>query len=164
MEKLGISLRVFFFPMLADDTVHLVTVEFVLNGETKAHDPTFVTIPATGKGKNKRVGMCYVICKKCGSMAMTAKKLAMIACEQYASSKGPKRQQLVERLRACLDNKDIGDELKKGARTVLNIIDSGAGCSTDTATEHASDRSHCVACQFFGSFCLCALQALCVQH
>ena len=69
-------------------------------------------------------------------MALTAKRLAKITCEQYASSKGPKRKQLVERLRACLDNADISDDLKKGARTVLNIIDSGAGGSTDTAADN----------------------------
>jgi hypothetical protein len=104
-------------------------------GDAGAHDPTFVTIPATGNGKQKRVGMSYVICKTCGSMALTAKRLAKIACEQYASSKGPKRKQLVERLRACLKNADISDDLKKGARTVLEIIDSGAVCTTDTAAD-----------------------------
>ena len=104
-------------------------------GDAGAHDPTFVTIPATGNGKQKRVGMSYVICKTCGSMALTAKRLAKIACEQYASSKGPKRKQLVERLRACLKNADISDDLKKGARTVLEIIDSGAFRTTDTAAD-----------------------------
>ena len=40
-------------------------------GDAGAHDPTFVTIPATGNGKQKRVGMSYVICKTCGSMALS---------------------------------------------------------------------------------------------
>ena len=105
-------------------------------GDAGAHDPTFVSIPPTGKSKQKRGGISYVICQQCGSMAMTAKRLAKIACEQFASSKGPKRKQLVERLRACLGNADISDDLKKGARTVLNIIDSGAGISTDTASDN----------------------------
>lgn len=107
-------------------------------GDAGAHDPTFVSVPATGKGKQKRVGVVYVICKTCGSIAGTAKRLGKIACEKLASSKGPKRKQLVERLRACLNDADINDDLKKGARTVLSIIDTGAGSSTDIA----SDNTH----------------------
>eukprot|EP00435_Cladocopium_sp_Y103_P050110 s1517_g15.t1 len=102
-------------------------------GDAGAHDPVFVTIPITGKQKKKRGGMSKAICKKCGTMAQHARELATMPCEKIASSRGPRRKQLIARLRDCLKQPAISPELKRGAQTVLNIIDVSGGNSTDTA-------------------------------
>ena len=87
--------------------------------------------------------MSKAICKKCGTMAQHARKLASMPCEQMASSRGPKRKQLIARLRGCLKQPAISLELKRGDETVLDIIDASVGTSTDTAetNEHQFEAS-----------------------
>ena len=105
-------------------------------GDAGSHEPVLVTLPMTGKAKQKRGGMAKVICRKCGKMANQAKELATLSCEKYVAGNGPKRKKMLARLRACLNKASISDALKDGARTVLNIIDSGKGSSKDTAPKH----------------------------
>ena len=105
-------------------------------GDAGSHEPVLVTLPMTGKAKQKRGGMAKVICRKCGKMANQAKELATLSCEKYVADNGPKRKKMLARLRACLNKASISDALKDGARTVLNIIDSGKGSSKDTAPKH----------------------------
>ena len=107
----------------------------IKKGDAGQHDPLLVSLPACNKTKkNNRNSLSRVICRKCGTITAQVKQLAKLRCEN-CPKRGPKRKALVNRLRACLDKPSVADELKKGARTVLDIIDPGVS-NSPCAQEH----------------------------
>ena len=106
----------------------------IKKGDAGKHDPLLVSLPACNRTKNNnRTSFSKVICRKCGTIADRAKQLAKLRCEKFGS-RGPKRKALIKRLRACLDKPSVSDNLKEGARTVLDIIDPGVPDTHSTQT------------------------------
>ena len=99
-------------------------------GEAGDHDPALVALPMTskaqGKQKKQRRGLMRAICRRCGRMTQTIPMLQATKCILAPiSPRGVhQRRALVTRLQDAVNNAELADDLKHGARTVLTIVEA----------------------------------------
>ena len=90
-------------------------------GKQGDHQVVFLSIPCTGNETKKRNGLTRVACAKCTALAQSVAGLAAISCEGEKRA-GPKRGQLLARMRHLVDATNVTQQQRSQAQQVLDVL------------------------------------------
>ena len=90
-------------------------------GKQGDHQVVFLSIPCTGNETKKRNGLTRVACAKCTALAQSVAGLAAISCEGEKRA-GPKRGQLLARMRHLVDATNVTEQQRSQAQQVLDVL------------------------------------------
>lgn len=90
-------------------------------GKQGDHQVIFLSIPCTGNETKKRNGVTRVACAKCTALAPSVAGLAAFSCVGEKRA-GPKRGQLLARMRRLVNDTNVTEQQRAQAQQVLDVL------------------------------------------
>ena len=105
------------------------------------HQPEVLCIPTTGMHKAKRNAHTRIFCSVCKSLASTVTALGKMPCDG-AHTGGPKRKQLLERLKKLAKQRKGDPEQKANLAKLLEKLTPSVSSSSASHSSNKRDRVH----------------------